>query len=112
MILNIDSAFKQPTFGHVELKLKYFIGVGNYLDPSVTPLRYYKPTIFLDSYMVPGTAAYAVTPQGATKLLNAASIHGWDQSDFFINTSIVDIRYILPELFSFKYKNLNMSHGY
>ena len=103
LILNIDSAFKQPTFGHIRLKPKYLIGIGDYLDPSVTPLRYYKPTVFKGAYMLPGTAAYAVTPKGATKLLNAARIHGWDQSDFFINTNIVNIN-----IFYLKYFHLSI----
>ena len=38
--------------------------------------------------------------------------HGWEQSDFFINTNNVHIQYVVPEYFTFTLKNLNMSHGF
>lgn len=62
-------------------------------------------------YIVPGTAAYAITPQGAEKMINVYETIGWDQSDFIINTGYVRIQTIMPELFTFKLPNLSMSHG-
>ena len=62
--------------------------------------------------MMPGTASYAITPKGANKLLKAVEKHGWEQSDFFINTKNVHIQYVVPEYFTFTLKNLNMSHGF
>lgn len=113
LILNLNSAFKQKQFNHIKLKPSFIIGKGRYDDPSaLEALRYYKPSVFKGAFMMPGTAAYAVTPQGATKLLNAVKTLGWEQSDFFINSHIVTMEYILPELFSFRFENLNMSHGF
>ena len=60
--------------------------------------------------MMPGTAAYAITPKGAKKLLSHLYL-GWEQSDYYINTKSVNIQYILPENFTFKLPNLRMSHG-
>lgn len=61
--------------------------------------------------MIPGTAAYAVTPKGAKKLLDSLHKNGWEQSDFFINTFNVKMQYTIPEYFTFKHSNLNTSHG-
>lgn len=61
--------------------------------------------------MMPGTAAYAITPQGARRLLAHARHYGWEQSDHFINTSVVDIQYRSPEYFNLGLENLRLSHG-
>jgi len=61
--------------------------------------------------MMPGTAAYGITPKGAKKLLDSLTKHGWEQSDYFINNYNVKIQTMMPEYFTFKLKNLNMSHG-
>ena len=61
--------------------------------------------------MMPGTAAYAITPKGAKRLIENLSTTGWEQSDYFINTFNVKIQTASPEYFTFKLKNLNMSHG-
>jgi GR25 family glycosyltransferase involved in LPS biosynthesis len=112
LILNVDSAFRQPVFQHIRFKPEYDLGIHRYDDYSVTPLIYYKPSVFKGSFMMPGTAAYAITPQGAKKLLKALDKYGWEQSDFFINSHNVTIQYAMPEYFTFKLKNLNMSHGF
>jgi hypothetical protein len=62
--------------------------------------------------MIPGTAAYAIQPHAAEKLLKTLDKVGWEQSDFFINTKTVNMQYVTPEYFTFKSQNLNMSHGY
>lgn len=61
--------------------------------------------------LMPGTAAYAVTPGGAKKMIDVYEKHGWEQSDFIMNTYNVNIKTMLPELFTFKLPNLRMSHG-
>ena len=61
--------------------------------------------------MMPGTAAYAVTPQGARKMIDVYETIGWEQSDHIINTAFVRIQTLVPELFTFKLPNLEMSHG-
>jgi hypothetical protein len=62
-------------------------------------------------HIMPGTAAYAITPTGARKMVAAYHKYGWEQSDFMINTGYVRIQTVIPELFTFKLPNLSMSHG-
>jgi len=109
LILNCESAFKQPVFDHVRNKPKFNFGKGLY---NSSPLVYNKDNSFKGGLMIPGTAAYAVTPKGAKKLLSQLDKFGWDQSDYFINTCNVNLEYITPEYFTFSLKNLNMSHGF
>lgn len=111
MILNYDSAFDQKVFNHLwktQPKPTILSGCNRYID---TPLVYTKNNAFYDNKIMPGTAAYAVTPLGAEKLLTSLEKYGWEQSDFFINTHNVNIDYYHPEYFTFKLPNLNMSHG-
>lgn len=111
LILNIQSAWKQPVFHHVNSDFyTWNLGVNMYNN---APLVYNKPVEkFKGSYMIPGTAAYAIQPHAAEKLLNTLDQVGWEQSDFFINTKTVHMEYVTPEYFTFKSNNLNMSHGY
>jgi len=112
LILNVLSAFKQPVFEHVKKKpdLLTKLGVNIYNDSFLVYNRSNSP--FNGGLMIPGTAAYAITPSGARKLLSALDKHGWEQSDLFINTRNVDMQYCVPEYFTFKFKNLNLSHGF
>ena len=110
LLLNIKSAFNQPVFKHMwkhKNKPDYKVGIWNYVD---MPLVYHMENKFKGHCMMPGTAAYAVTPKGAKRLLKNLS-SGWEQSDYFINNFNVRIEYAYPEYFTFKLKNLNMSHG-
>jgi len=109
LIMNCESAFKQPVFDHVRNKPKLNFGQGVY---NSSPLVYNKDNQFKGSLMIPGTASYAVTPNGAKRLLTKLEKLGWDQSDYFINTYNVTLEYITPEYFTFTRKNLNMSHGF
>jgi GR25 family glycosyltransferase involved in LPS biosynthesis len=109
LIMNMESAFKQPVFSHVSNKPTPSLGVNVY-DKS--PLNYRFDNDFKGSLMIPGTGAYAVTPKGAKRLLGALNKYGWEQSDFFINTFNVNLEYIIPEYFTFKHSNLNTSHGF
>ena len=110
LILNILSAMKQEVFNDIKDKGKWDIGIHSY---EYEPLRYrHLVEDWKGSFMMPGTGSYAVTPKGAQKLLDAYEKYGWEQSDFFINTANVTIQYIVPEYFTFKSKNLNMSHGF
>lgn len=109
LILNINSAFKQPVFDDIRNKPSFDLGKKVYKN---SPLVYNKDNIWKDSPMIPGTAAYAITPKGANRLLKNLETYGWDQSDYFINTYNVNMEYMIPEYFTFKFKNLNMSHGY
>lgn len=109
LILNAESAFKQSVFDHVRNKPWLNFGLNPYSD---TPLIYNKENQWKGAAMMPGTAAYAITPNGAKRLLDNLQTYGWEQSDYFINSYNVNIQYIVPEYFTFKSPNLNMSHGY
>jgi GR25 family glycosyltransferase involved in LPS biosynthesis len=109
LIMNVASAFKQPVFSHVHNKPQLPLGVNIY---DTSPLKYKFDNPFKNSLLAPGTGAYAVTPKGAKRLLNALYKHGWEQSDYFINTFNVNIEYVMPEYFMFKHSNLNTSHGF
>lgn len=61
--------------------------------------------------MVPGTAAYAVTPKGARKLLEAFKTNGFEQSDFFINDKNVKIQYLKPAICKFNKEYITTSWG-
>ena len=109
LILNIQSAMHQEVFNDIKYKGDWDLGIHEY---KYEPLKYrHNVPDWKGSYMMPGTGAYAVTPKGAQKLLDAYEKYGWEQSDFFINTANVTIQYIVPEYFTFKSSNLNLSHG-
>ena len=109
LILNIQSAFKQPVFDHIGYKPNFQLSKHVY---NQSPLVYNKKNAWNESIMIPGTAAYAITPKGASRLLDNLATYGWDQSDYFINSHNVNMEYMMPEYFTFKFKNLNMSHGF
>ena len=75
------------------------------------PLIYRFSDDSIEPLIMPGTAAYAVTAQGARKLLEHAQ-HGWEQSDHYINTGVVRIQYRDPPYFDFHSANLGSSHGF
>lgn len=115
LCLNLDYAFRPPSV------LGTISGLKTYTPPSVIspsplpdnyPLLYYKNNCYKGSKMIPGTAAYVVSPKGAEKLLEAAEKYGIDQSDFFINSMNVKIDYITPSPVKFNSINLNTSHGF
>lgn len=112
LILNYESAVRQSTLKHVYKKrgfpeLKAGINPYNMHWPE---LKYRRDNDFYNGIIVPGTAAYAISPSGANKLLKKLPA-GWEQSDFFVNTSNVNIEYIHSECFTFKFPNLRTSHG-
>lgn len=110
LILNIESAMKQKVFNHIKYKRKWKTGIHEYEYP---PLAYrHNVSQWAGSYIMPGNGAYAITPKAAKKLLDSAYTYGWEQGDHFINTANVTIQYIVPEYFTFKSENLNMSHGW
>jgi GR25 family glycosyltransferase involved in LPS biosynthesis len=62
--------------------------------------------------MVPGTAAYAITPKGAAKMLQVTEERGLEQSDFILNDMNVVIEYLNPSPVKFNNINLKTSHGH
>jgi len=115
LCLNLDYAFSPPSVLAEHPHLKGYTPCSTISPTPLTddyPLRYYKENIYKGSKMIPGTAAYAISPKGAKKLLNAAKEHGIDQSDFFINSFNVKIDYVTPSPVKFNKENLNTSHGF
>jgi len=82
-------------------------------EPGVTELGShsvpYRHDPSMPGRLMPGTGAYAVTPEGARLMLESYAAHGWEQSDLIINTHTVTIEKIIPELFEMA-PNLRMSH--
>jgi GR25 family glycosyltransferase involved in LPS biosynthesis len=73
---------------------------------------FYRHDPEIKGHLMPGTAAYSITPTGAQKMIDVYENVGWEQSDFIINTHYVRIQTIMPQLFTFsKKRNLRMSHG-
>jgi GR25 family glycosyltransferase involved in LPS biosynthesis len=113
LIMNFESAWNQRIFkgfwkeGHKKPLIKE--GIFDYENNKM--MHYHRKNNYHDSYRIPGTAAYAVTVQGATKLLASLKKNGWEQSDYFVNNKNVRLQAFGPEFFTFKMPNLNMSHG-
>jgi len=114
LIMNVESAMtnSRGPIGPSELELsmyrsKLIKGIHSFND---APTKYHRKNRMLGSAHNPGNGAYAVTPKGARRLLEAAK-NGHDQGDLFVNTSNVKIDYVYPEYFTFKLPNLGLSHG-
>jgi len=114
LILNVDSVFRKPN----ALAIKQFLGYrfpntgDKALDlPKNYPLKYYKNNEWIGSNMAPGTGAYAITPDGASKLLMVAEQY-LDQSDYLINSYNVRMQYISPSPVKFNKVSLKTSHGF
>lgn len=109
LLMNISSAVARhpdPKVRKANKNVKY--GIQNL---NLTHMNYRHDPEIKHGIMIPGTAAYAITPRGAKKMINVYEHIGWEQSDFIINTAYVTIQTIIPELFTFKLPNLATSHG-
>jgi len=112
LLLNAESVFRKPN----KLGLKQY---ENYVWPSFGvcdfpkqyPLKYHKENQWKDSMMAPGTGAYAISPSGAGKMLDAIDKNGFDQSDFMINSSNLKMQYVMPSPVKFNSVNLSTSYG-
>lgn len=109
LVLNIESAAK-------DLRLKGLVRLDEVQegihDLAKIMLRKYRHDSRLsEARIMPGTAAYAVTPSTAKKMIEAYETIGWEQSDHIINTAYVPICVLLPEMFGFGSPNLRMSRG-
>lgn len=112
LILNAEYVFKPPSKLNLNQFRNYeWSGFGINKLPENYPLKYYRDNIWKDSSMVPGTGSYAITPKGATKMLDAIERCGLDQSDYMLNSFNVDIQYILPSPVKFNTVNLSTSYG-
>ena len=77
--------------------------------PADYPVVYYHNSIYKGARQTPGTAAYALSPKGAKKLLVAAS-KGLEQSDYIINSYNLRLQYLWPSPVKYQKENLNLSH--
>ncbi len=114
LILNATSALlKRGDIGVNRLNLEMFCAQSKsgIQDWSDAPTKYHRKNRMLGHAHNPGNGAYCFTPKAAKKLLHAAE-KGVDQGDIFINTSNVNMQYVVPEYFTFKLPNLGMSHGF
>lgn len=109
LVMNPSSAIKQKVLEPIWNINRQPIENG-INDISFKGLNYRHDPALIHAHMMPGTAAYSVTPIGAQKILDVFENVGWEQSDFIINTGFVRIQTIMPELFTFKLPNLSMSH--
>ena len=110
LVLNIHSGLYNEGFSTTK-KPELFTGVHEYINPY---LNYKAKNLWLDAGMIPGTAAYAITPKGAKRLIDNVLKHGWDKADYIINTKSVFMEYVYPDYFEFSHKiipNQRTSHG-
>lgn len=110
LILNAQSAIQQLTLAFVQRQYNNQVEKGIH-DLNLKGLYYRHDPEINGANIMPGTAAYAITPTGAQKMIDVYENIGWEQSDFIINTHYVRIQTLNPELFTFKVKNVSMSHG-
>jgi GR25 family glycosyltransferase involved in LPS biosynthesis len=110
--LALEYAFQPPTTLAKPPLNKWHIptvhGVNEF--PKNYPLTYYRKNHYYGHSMTPGTAAYALAPAGAKKILHAVENHGLDQSDFVINSYNVRMQYLYPSPVRYNNINLNLSH--
>lgn len=113
LILNAEFVFRPPNkLGLLQFKDFTWPSFGVCDLPENYPLVYYRNNIWKDSMMVPGTAAYAITPSGAQKMLDAVETYGLDQSDFMLNSFNLRVQYINPSPIKFNKVNLSTSYGF
>ena len=109
LVLNADSAFDQDELKRLRYRnLRFKPGVNK---AHFNGLYYTHDTEICGAVMMPGTAAYAVTPKGAEKMVTVYEKKGWEQSDYIINSAHVEIETLMPELFTFILPNLKTSWG-
>ena len=112
LILNCEFVFKPPNkLGLIQFKDYKWPSFGLCPWPSDYPLKYRHENIWKGSNMAPGTAAYAITPLGAKKMLAAVKKYGLDQSDFMINSFNVKMECCIPSPIKFNKINLSTSYG-
>lgn len=109
--LAYEDAFKPPSTLAKSPYNTYIItgqtGVNDF--PNNYPVKYYKDSIYKGATCSPGAAAYALSPKGARKFLQAAE-KGLEQNDFTINSHNLRLQYLYPSPISYQNENLNLSH--
>lgn len=112
LALHIDNKNNQYQSMHVNLNEDYFhyyLKEGIHDLPPDYPYEYTYPTKYEGAKIMVGASCYALTPQGATKLLTEVEEHGAEQGDMLINTKAVNIKYKTPALVSM-FHPISQSH--
>jgi len=109
--LAIETWNKPPsTLRHKHSRYDFPYKKGVHDFPENWPVIYHKKTRYLGSKLTPGTIAYALSPKGAKKLVEAVEKYGLEQSDFIINSHVLRLQYVFPALVKHQQVNLNLSH--
>lgn len=112
LILNMEYVFNFGALRGKGLNRKFNPEFGLNEISEDYPLKCKVPNSpFKGSNMIPGTAAYAITPQGARKMLDVVYNRGIDQSDYIINDMNVKLQYVIPSPVKFNTRNLSTSNG-
>lgn len=110
LVLNMRSGLYQEQFKK-DKKPDLYAGIHTYSNPFFT---YKSQNIWQHGSMIPGTAAYAITPKGANRLIHNVKQYGYEKADYIINTKTVHMQYIQPDVFILSHHimpNLRTSHG-
>jgi GR25 family glycosyltransferase involved in LPS biosynthesis len=110
LVLNMDCGLHEKQFNRI-LKPKLYEGVHRYENPY---LIYRSENRWKGAGMIPGSAAYAITPKGAQRLIDNVNRYGWDKADYIINNKAVKMEYAHPDYFIFSHHivpNQRTSHG-
>lgn len=114
LVMNLKSALQQGALNEI-LKLNQELaekGPPEGIHPyRLNGLNYRRNPACPEAVIAPGSAAIAVTPSGAKKLVDIYERQGWEQSDFILNTGFVAMETIGPELFSWNGHKLSLSYG-
>lgn len=106
LILNPKSGSHQECFSHVK-KVEFNEGVHTYRNF----LEYKFNNDWKGAWIPPGLASYAITPQGARRLIDTVKTHGCEQGDMTVNSYNVRLQCAAPDYFSVD-DNLSMSKGF
>lgn len=112
LVLNMKSAMSRSIAHAVKPPDSAYSkeGIRN-ISESGSKLIYNRNNKYTGSYLPPGLASYVITPQAAKKLIDSLSVDGWEQGDYFVNSSKINIKYTTPDYFILNQNNLHLSHG-
>lgn len=112
MVLNISSAIDHPVLKSSAWRKENPKPI---IEDGIGDLRinliYTQDPKIQNAQMIPGAAAYAISPQGAHKMTTCVETHGWEKNDFVLNTHNIRIQTIVPELFRLRYTDLSTSNS-
>ena len=112
LVLNMKSAMSRTIFNSTRAPESAYSQEGiRDISESGSKLIYNRNNKYTGSYLPPGLASYVINPQAAKKLIDSLSVDGWEQGDYFVNTSKINIKYTTPDYFKLNENNLLTSHG-